>query len=359
MSQTAARRASVRPVALLHVEDEADDRLAFERFVHRRGFAYDVDPVASVGEATTRLRRNTYDIVLADYRLPDGDALDLMPHAGETPVVVITALSSAHSAVSAMRAGAWDFLIKDSGGDYLALIPPTVEKVLARSRAELAASRGRESEKAYRELDRFLNAVTEALRIPLGSGLHFLRLAAASAPEDRLLSSYHASTISTLERALELIDGMRDFAQFSRNIEMRVIDLDAVLDTVLLESPLPSSISIERTPLGMAHADGSMVGMVFKELLANVARHAPGAERVEVSSRQCGSDVEVCIRDDGPNTDAEDPPGVFRPFDAHGLAGRGGGLGLTMCEKMVHRMGGAIWVSTGPGHAIKFTLRMR
>ena len=77
---------------------------------------YPTDTATSLAEATVAVDRKTYDLVLADIRLGDGDGFDLLAHCRqnhpEVTVIMITGYGTVESAVEAIRAGAFDFLTK-------------------------------------------------------------------------------------------------------------------------------------------------------------------------------------------------------------------------------------------------------
>ena len=100
--------------SLLVVDDEPDLRTLYELTLLREG--YDVDSAGSVEEAWTRLGERSYNAVITDMRLPDGNGLDLLRRldAARRPekTIVITAYGSAENAVEALKAGAFDYLTK-------------------------------------------------------------------------------------------------------------------------------------------------------------------------------------------------------------------------------------------------------
>lgn len=114
------RTASANPTVLV-VDDEADIRELLELSLVRMGLG--VQSAGSVGEAKALLQRVSFDLCLTDMRLPDGDGLDLVRHIGEhcgdLPVAVITAYGSMENAVSALKAGAFDYLTKPLALDQL------------------------------------------------------------------------------------------------------------------------------------------------------------------------------------------------------------------------------------------------
>jgi two-component system response regulator PilR (NtrC family) len=106
---------------VLVIDDEADIRELIELTLLRMGL--EADCVGSVAEAFARLKDNIYQLCLTDMRLPDGEGLDIVRHvaksATDTPVAVITAYGSAENAVTALKAGAFDYLSKPVGLEQL------------------------------------------------------------------------------------------------------------------------------------------------------------------------------------------------------------------------------------------------
>ena len=70
----------------------------------------------SLSAALRQLSDHSFDLCLTDMRLPDGDGIELVAHIQgrypQTPVAVITAHGSIETAISALKAGAFDFVSK-------------------------------------------------------------------------------------------------------------------------------------------------------------------------------------------------------------------------------------------------------
>ncbi|MCP3962039.1 MAG: EAL domain-containing protein [bacterium] len=122
---------------LLLVEDDTVDRMAFERFVKRRGLDYDVTVARSADEARELLDRESFDIVLTDYHLGDGTGVEVLELEPGIPVIVITGAGDEETAVAAMRAGAYDYLIKDAERRYLKMMTVTIDNALRRHASEV------------------------------------------------------------------------------------------------------------------------------------------------------------------------------------------------------------------------------
>ena len=99
---------------VLVVDDEADIRELLDLTLARMGLL--ADCVGTLAEARHMLASQRYQLCLTDMRLPDGEGLELVRHIADTvadlPVAVITAHGSAENAVSALKAGAFDYISK-------------------------------------------------------------------------------------------------------------------------------------------------------------------------------------------------------------------------------------------------------
>ena len=131
-------------IKLLFIEDDQVDQMAFERFVGRENLPYDYTIAASAAEAKKYLSAEKFDLVLCDYLLGDGTALDLLETIEETPTIIITGSGDEQVAVEAMKAGAVDYLIKDPQSNYLVTLPSTVESAIERKRDQDELARYRQ-----------------------------------------------------------------------------------------------------------------------------------------------------------------------------------------------------------------------
>lgn len=112
---------------ILLVEDETRLAEAVAASLSKKGIA--VDHTALLGDAIELARQQTYDAILLDRRLPDGDGITFIPwlrSAGVvTPVIVLTARNEPAERVAGLDLGADDYLGK----------PFLMEELFARLRA--------------------------------------------------------------------------------------------------------------------------------------------------------------------------------------------------------------------------------
>lgn len=99
---------------ILVVEDEQNLREGVVTAFEERG--WQVDAAADVPEALAFQERHVYDVVVTDYKMPNGTGLDVLKRTKQvnegTVVIMMTAYGTIECAIEAMRAGAFDYLLK-------------------------------------------------------------------------------------------------------------------------------------------------------------------------------------------------------------------------------------------------------
>lgn len=101
---------------LLVVEDDEVDRLALQRALRLAGLGAQIHAVEREADAIAALSTHTFDCVLLDYQLGQGDGLAVLRAAREmgirTPIIMLTGQGDESIAVELMKAGAADYLPK-------------------------------------------------------------------------------------------------------------------------------------------------------------------------------------------------------------------------------------------------------
>lgn len=114
------------PIHVLVVEDSIDHQTLMRRCLEQAGMRVDV--ASDANEALAVI--DEVELVLLDYRLPGDTGLELLEQINDRPrppsVIMVTGAGSTNVAVEAMRAGAIDYVAKDSG--YLDDLPEVVHR---------------------------------------------------------------------------------------------------------------------------------------------------------------------------------------------------------------------------------------
>jgi DNA-binding NtrC family response regulator len=114
---------------ILIVEDDKAQRELLAEALRKRGFY--VEGAENLVEAKELLEKRDFNVLLLDYKLPDGDGLEFLAYLKKNypniPTIMLTAYASVENAVSAMKAGAFHYLAKPINLEELNLI---VDKAL-------------------------------------------------------------------------------------------------------------------------------------------------------------------------------------------------------------------------------------
>jgi DNA-binding NtrC family response regulator len=145
-------------ISILVVEDDVDQRLLVAAILRGQGFT--VGEAGDVAAARAQLIAKPVDLVLSDWRLPDGDGLGVLElvrsEHPESAFIMVTAYGTIAQAVDAVRRGADDYLAKPFERHALLL---AIEKVLQSRRLR---SENRRLTAALGERDRLVDLVGKA-----------------------------------------------------------------------------------------------------------------------------------------------------------------------------------------------------
>lgn len=128
---------------VLLVEDEAAHALLIDRSL--RGLIGTLTRCENVTDATQRLKERAFDLVISDLNLPDmrseAAVLAVRRVATETPLLVLTSSATLGDGISAMRAGADDFLVKNFDANFKDVLQLVLARLKSAKQAELERAR--------------------------------------------------------------------------------------------------------------------------------------------------------------------------------------------------------------------------
>ncbi|QSX00736.1 MEDS domain-containing protein [Haloterrigena alkaliphila] len=227
--------------------------------------------------------------------------------------------------------------------------------------------RERALEESNERLEQFAYAASHDLQEPLRMVTSYLQLL-----EQRYADAFDEDgeeflefAVDGAERMRDMIDGLLEYSRIeTRGDPFEPVELDTVLDDVLADLQLQideTDAEIAAAELPRVTGDASQLRQVFQNLLNNAIQYS-GDEppRVHVYANRRGREWVISVRDDGIGIDPEDQDRVFTVFDR--LHSRdeyeGTGIGLALCQRIVERHGGDIWVDSEPGEGSTFSFTL-
>jgi two-component system sensor histidine kinase UhpB len=144
-----------RPIRVLHLEDSLIDHQLVQRALQQSGLTFNMLRIETLQEFEQSIHTSSFDVILADYRLPGFTAIDawniLVKQDRTPPFILLSGAIGESAAVAAIKLGMSDYLLKNDMGKLAHVIRRAIEMqearlAKARADAELAISEKRLSD---------------------------------------------------------------------------------------------------------------------------------------------------------------------------------------------------------------------
>ena len=146
-----------RSLHVLIVEDSENDTQLLLRELQRSGYGVEYERVQTRQEMEEALSRRTWNIILCDYTMPRFSAIDalatLKASGADTPFIIVSGTIDEETAVTALKEGANDFLVKGK----FARLGPAIERELREAESRREHRRAEEQIKYHARLLRYIN----------------------------------------------------------------------------------------------------------------------------------------------------------------------------------------------------------
>jgi two-component sensor histidine kinase len=306
------------PTLLYIDDDEALARLV-ERGLTRLDFK--VVHAASGTEGLDRLAQGGIDVIALDQYMPGLDGLETLERIlavpDAPPVVFVTASQDSKIAVTALKAGAADYLVKDTLGDFIPLLQVALDGALRLAQirkarddaeAEVHASRDRYAALAA-EREVLLREVNHRVGNSLQIIASLLHLQANSSTQDDVKAA--------LTNAMGRVAAV---AQVHRRLytshDLKNVMLNQYLDALLedlrrsAEGNRMSRLTLKAEPIEIDPDRAVAIGIIVNELVMNAVKYAypDGAGPIDVDLHAQGDDLVLSIADNGVGLNGKTDP---------------------------------------------------
>ena len=367
-----------RALRALIVEDCETDADLLLAELARIGYDVTHERVQTAETMRAALENATWDVVLSEYSLPTFSgpaALEVLKATGhDLPFIIISGMIGEEVAVSALKSGAHDFLVKGR----LARLLPALERELR----DVAARREHlQLEEQLRQARKM-----EAIGQLAGGIAHdFNNLLTAILGYSELLRDRLAevpAAVADLEeitkagqRAASLTQQLLAFSR-KQLLEPQVLDLNQVVAEIekMLRRIIGEDVRLETTPSqtsARVRVDRSQIDQVLLNLAVNARDAMPRGGTLTIQTGFAAPPdtlvphgapsptdgwVSLVIRDTGTGIPPEVQARMFEPFFTTKGLGKGTGLGLSTVFGIVTQSGGYIGVNSQLGRGTTFTI---
>ncbi len=311
------------------------------------------------------------DLILLDVVMPGIDGFEvcrLLKKNGATediPIVFMTGLSDTDSIVQAFELGAVDYVQK----------PFKTAEVLARINTHLTLrnlQKGLEREIIEREklivdLDAFAHTVAHDLKNPIGNVLGYSEVLVKN--YDRISPNQIKSTLGILSQSAtkmrDIIDSLLLLARIRlEDIRIESVEMGAIVGEVcqrlqpMIHEADAEIILPEEWPTVRGY--GPWLEEVWVNYLTNAVKYGGRPPHLELGvTRKNKQEVMFWVKDNGDGLAANEQTLLFQPFvRLHDAKETGHGLGLSIVQRIVNKLGGHVGVESrqGEGSTFYFTL---
>ncbi len=355
-------------VRILYIEDDRGGAELLRSYLTQ--FNWLVTLAVDGHSALAQYHASKFDIVLIDQTLPDITGLEVLRELNrldEFPpaTIMVTGTGDEQTAVTAMKYGADDYIVKDVDGIYFELLPTVINRAL--ERRELRRNQQRlmlEQSRLIEELRAFNYAVAHDLKQPLSvlqTSTHLLERFLEDPTSER--AKHKLTQMSeTIDKMNDTLEALILFARIRETtlVEFQAVDMlelvkkvcqhldDMIEETqavILIPDSLPSALGYE-----------PWIERIWVNYLSNALKYGGNPPRIEVgASVQPNGSVHYWVKDNGDGLTREEQTQLFIPFSRlRERQEEGHGLGLAIVNLITRRLGGEVTASSTPGEGSTF-----
>jgi len=392
-----------KQLKILLVEDNPGDIYLIYELLKTSGLQFTVDRASSLEEAISKAGTQFFDVVLLDLGLPDSFGLATLRKFDaikvNAPVIVLTGLDDEEIAISTVKEGAQDYLIKSSltGDNIIRAIRYGIER--KKLFIELTAAK-EALQQLNQELDRKVRLRTQELEIYaaelrelnatkdkfFGIIAHDLKnpLSSLIGASELLINYVNQLDIDNILNISMLLHGsaQQGYALLENLLEWSMTQtgkIEFLTQKMIINDVIRDTLSIFKTQAtnknvdlqfkinGILEAefDKNLISSVLRNLLSNAIKFTPKNGKVFIYAHKVNDNIEISIKDTGIGIPDNIGNNIFRIDVKYTREGteqeKGTGLGLLLCREFVERHGGKIWVESklGEGSEFKFTIPVK
>lgn len=383
------RGREARPLVLI-----ADDEPDIRRFLRMQLEDVDIIEASDGAEALELARLRRPQLALLDHMMPEMDGVEACRHIREghttrgIAVIILTARADEQTKLSALQAGANDFLTKPFSTAELGLRLSN-QIAMARIRREMAdlnlelqaaLEQIKESEvlmvrnEKLSSLGRMSAGIIHEINNPLNysrAGIHALGTFTRNLPdgEQADFEDILKDIGEGIDRVSQIVIDLRQFTHDDAGTGGDA-DLSEVIGRArrMISHQVGKEISFDLTapPTAAVRGNANQLVHVFINLFQNsidaiqmksgAGGGAPEAGRITVVVEPAGKGWQVAIGDNGIGIPPEDMQKIFDPFFTSKDVGKGMGLGLSITHQILKNHGAQVDVESRPGVSTCFRL---
>jgi signal transduction histidine kinase len=361
---------------ILMLEDVQDDVGLIERTLRKEGMDFSSKRVDSQEEFTRCLEYYQPDVILSDHALPQFNSLEALricrKEAINVPFILVTGTVSEEFAVSCLKQGADDYVLKSN----MVRLPSAIQNALKQRHHEVKRKKAErtlrkqneELVKINKELDSFVYSVSHNLRAPLMSVLGLINLVQLENKDgDQTMNDYFEMMQQSIHKLDETLKEILDYSRNARSaLTITEVDTEKMVGESFdrmkyMEGSDNISKSIKLGRRAAFYTDAYRLSVIINNLVSNAIKYRDvhkDHNKLEVTADVTETDLILSFRDNGIGIENEYLPKIFEMFFRATERSEGAGLGLYIVRETVDKLHGKISVESRIGEGTIFTVTL-
>lgn len=218
------------------------------------------------------------------------------------------------------------------------------------------------------ELDAFSHTVAHDLKSPLSVLLGFADLL-----ENEITNLDMNDTVEylrtmgqTTQKMISIVDELLLLSQM-RKVDVTLIPVDmeftvneSLMGLAYLRSQHNAEITVTTEEWPPAFGYPAWIEAVWSNYISNAIKYGGEPPRIEIGATEEGDWIRYWVRDNGEGLTHEQISMLFKPFERlHTERAKGHGVGLTIVQRIMEKLGGRVHVASEPGRGSEFSFLLK
>ena len=359
---------------ILCLEDDEEDFDIITYTLEKSGLSFTAKQVDTREKYLKALTEFSPDIILSDHALPRFSSTEALrisqEKCPEIPFILVTGAVSDEFAVSSIKLGADDYILKSNLRRLASAIENAIkhretEKAKITATAELA-SQNKKLTKINKEVDSFVYSVSHNLRAPLMSVLGLITLAKQESDKETL-DHYHELMESSVHK---LDDTLKEILDYSRNARQELqneqIDLRKLINDNIGKMQFMPGFNLLDIKVAVDdqipfYSDLYRLSVIINNLISNGIKYLDEHKEKPFMDIAVSIDEEKAIlkfEDNGIGIEKQLIPKIFNMFFRANNTKDGSGLGLYIVQEAIEKLRGKIEIESTIGKGTVFKLEI-
>lgn len=350
---------------ILLLEDVEDDAGLIDHSLRKAGLSFTMRRVEDRDAFVRGLSNFMPDVVLSDHALPLFNSIEALTvcrsMSRHLPFILVTGTVSEEFAVSCLKKGADDYILKSNLSRLSASIANSIkyhQQEMEREEFEATLrNQNDELKKINQELDSFVYSISHNIRAPLSSVLGLINLGRLEFRDNGNFMTY----LDLMNRSLNQLDAtLKEILDYSLNargeLHIQPINLQKLiqdcLDRLMYISGYDQIVKeVRHDSVADFYSDPYRISVILGNLLSNAFKYMnkdkPG-NKIVIEARVETTHASIEVKDTGIGIPNEIQSKIFNMFYRGSEYSDGAGLGLYIAKEAVNKLNGSIAVKSEP-----------